>query len=307
MPKTALILGASGKIGQNAEHAFASAGWNVHLYDRTSNDVTKAAQGADIILNGLNPPNYHNWVETIPEITKQVIAAAKASGATVIIPGNVYNFGNTPGVWSESTPQRPNSVKGRVRVEMESAYRASGVQTIVLRAGNFIDPERTDCVMNLLHYRAIKKGKLTALGNTDASQAMCYLPDWAKAAVQLAELRAQLAIFEDIPFQGHSFSILELQSVLQDHLGHKIKITQFPWWLFTTLAPFWELAREMNEMRYLWNTSHQLSDEKFNRILPNFVSSSMRSVMLASLPNDMKSNKPVAGSLQINGGLKSEY
>lgn len=300
MPSTVLILGSSGKIGQNAARAFTNAGWNVRNYDRKSNDMTAAARGVDLIVNGLNPPNYHNWAKTIPEITRQVIAAAKASGATVIIPGNVYNFGDTPGVWSETTPQRPNTVKGRVRVDMEKAYRASGVQTIVLRAGNFIDPDRDDDMMDMLYFRAIKRGKLTAAGRPDALQAMCYLPDWAEAAVQLAEKRAELASFEDIPFPGHSFSVLELQDALQDHLGRSIKITGFPWRMFTMLAPFWELAREMNEMRYLWNTSHQLSGENFNRLLPEFVPTDMRRVMLASLPNDIQPNKTAPGLRQMN-------
>ena len=44
--------------------------------------------GADVIDNGLNPPNYHNWAKLIPQITADVIAAAKASGATVLLPGN---------------------------------------------------------------------------------------------------------------------------------------------------------------------------------------------------------------------------
>jgi len=298
--KTVLILGASGKIGQNAAHAFDKAGWDVRKYDRKSNDMTVTAIGVDVIVNGLNPPNYHNWAKVIPEITMQVIAAAKASGATVIIPGNVYNFGNTPGVWSETTAQRPNSIKGRIRAEMESAYRASGVPTIILRAGNFIDPDRNDDIMSLVYFRAIKQRKLTAAGDPKAMQAMCYLPDWAKAATQIAEKRAELAVFEDIPFPGHSVSILELQDILQDHLGHPIKINQFPWWLFSMLSPVWELAREMNEMRYLWNTSHQLSGEKFNQILPDFVPTDMRRVMLASLPSDMKPDQSKTGSVQTN-------
>jgi nucleoside-diphosphate-sugar epimerase len=302
MSNTVLILGASGKIGQNAAQAFAKAGWNVRKYDRKSNDMSAAARGVDLIVNGLNPPNYHNWAKTVPEITKQVIAAARASGATVIIPGNVYNFGDRPGVWSETTPQRPNTVKGRVRVEMEDAYRASGVQTIVLRAGNFIDPERNDDVMGLLYFRAIKKGKLTAVGRPDALQAMCYLPDWARAAVKLAEKRAELASFEDIPFPGHSFTILDLQDALQNHLGRSIRITGFPWKMFSLLGPFWELARELNEMRYLWNTSHQLSGEKFDRLLPDFVPTDMRRVMLAALPEDMQPNKTALGSRQTHAG-----
>ena len=70
--------------------------------------------------------------------------------------------------------------------------------------------------------------------------------------------------------------------------------------MFTILAPFWELAREMNEMRYLWNTSHQMSGEKFNRLLPDFVPTDMRRVMLVSLPNDMQPNKAAPGLRQIN-------
>jgi nucleoside-diphosphate-sugar epimerase len=287
MPNIVLILGASGKIGLNAARAFTNAGWTVRNYDRKSEDMTAAAQGVDCIVNGLNPPNYHNWAKTIPAITKQVIAAAKASGATVIIPGNVYNFGDAPGVWSETTPQRPNTIKGRIRVEMEDAYRASGVATIVLRAGNFIDPNRDDDVMGLLYFRAIKKGKLTAVGKPDTQQALCYLPDWAEAAVQLAERRSELATFEDIPFPGHSFTVLELRDVLQDHLGRDIKIIGFPWWVFTLLSPFWELARELKEMQYLWNTAHQLSGDKFNRLLPDFVPTDLRRVMLAALPDEM--------------------
>ncbi|MGJ8582658.1 MAG: epimerase [Marinosulfonomonas sp.] len=299
MSNTVLILGGSGKIGKTAANAFAQAGWTVRKFDRKSDNMTAAARGVDVIVNGLNPPNYHNWAETIPAITKQVITAAKASGATVIIPGNVYNFGDTPGVWSENTPQTPVSAKGRIRVDMENTYRSSGVQTIILRAGNFIDPTRDDDVMGMLYYRSIKKGKLTAAGRPDAVQAMCYLPDWGKAAVQLAEKRSELAVFEDIPFPGHSFTTLELRDALQDHLGRAIKITNFPWAIFTLLAPVWELAREMKEMRYLWNTSHQLSGAKFNRLLPDFVPTDLRTVMFASLPKDVHPNQTMPGPLKV--------
>src|SRR5690554_4114169 len=130
MTGTVLVLGANGKIGHHAALAFQAAGWQVRRYARGS-DMTAAAMGADVIVNGLNPPNYHNWARLIPQITAQVIAAARASGATVILPGNVYNFGAIGGVWSEDTPHRPVSRKGHIREEMEAAYRASGVQVIV--------------------------------------------------------------------------------------------------------------------------------------------------------------------------------
>ncbi|SFR99792.1 NAD-dependent epimerase/dehydratase family protein [Yoonia litorea] len=286
-----LILGGNGKIGQRSAEAFAAAGWTVRHYDRKTGDMTKAAKGADVIVNGLNPPNYHNWATVIPQITRQVIAAARASGATVIIPGNVYNFGDQPGVFDENTPHLATTRKGRTRIEMEKAYRDSGVQTIILRAGNFIDPDGNGDIMSLFVLRDVAKGKITAGSDPDTLQAYAYVPDWARAAVMLAEKRETLAQFEDIPFEGHSFTINELRNTLARYTGRTFKISRFPWWMMTILSPFWELARELREMRYLYALNHSVNCEKLHRLLPDFQPSSREAVMCAGLPADIHPNQ----------------
>jgi nucleoside-diphosphate-sugar epimerase len=294
MTKTVLILGASGKIGRHAARAFGKAGWQVRLFDRARDDMVEAAQGCDVIVNGLNPPNYHNWAELIPAITRQVIAAARASGAMVVIPGNVYNYGDRGGAFSEATPQTPCSRKGAIRVEMEQAYRDSGVKTLILRAGNFIDPERNGDVMSMLLLHAIKRGRVTALGNPDAIQPYAYLPDWARAVVSLVEMRDRLARFEDVPFPGHTFTVNELRATLEAELKRKLRISRFPWWAMRLAAPFWELARELMEMRYLSDMPHWLAGEKFSRLLPGFRPSARREVMLAGLPPKIHPDQAVA-------------
>lgn len=299
MTGTVLILGPSGKIGTHAKRAFGAAGWQVRSYDRATNDMISAAQGVDVIINGLNPPNYHNWARLIPQITKEVIAAAKAVGATVIIPGNVYNFGDVPGTWSEHTPQNANTRKGRIRIVMEEAYRRSGVQTIVLRAGNFIDPDQNGDVMSMLQLSKIGKGKLVTMGDPRAMQPYCYLPDWARAAVALADKRLDLQSFEDIPFPGHAFTMENLRQFLETQLDKKIRIRPFPWWTMTLAAPFWELARELAEMRYLSNTSHQLDRTKFDRLLPGFQATDLSTVMLAGLPGNIHPDQTMPGFRQI--------
>jgi nucleoside-diphosphate-sugar epimerase len=300
MSKTVLILGASGKIGRHAASAFWNAGWKIRKYDRKTDDMVTAANGVDVIVNGLNPPNYNNWAKNIPAITSKVIEAAKASGATVIIPGNVYNFGDTPGVWSENTPHRPVSRKGKIRVEMENTYRASGVQTIILRAGNFIDPEAPGDIFDMIVLRTVAKGRITSPGKSDVMQPYAYLPDWAEAAVALAEKRDELAVFEDVPFPGHAFTMDEFRQTLEHTLGVKLKTNAFPWWLFTLTAPFWELARELKEMRYLWNTSHMLSSDKFDQLLPNFRPTDAHSVIASCLPADINPDQSVPGNSRVS-------
>lgn len=270
MTSTVLILGGSGKIGRHATAAFQKAGWTVRQYDRKNGDMTRDAIGVDVIVNGLNPPGYHNWSQIIPQITRDVIAAARASGATVIIPGNVYNFGVEPGPWDENTPSRPVSRKGQIRVDMERAYRDAGVQTIVLRAGNFLDPERNGDIGSLILFKSIAKGKITFPGDPSARQAYCYMPDWARAAVALAEKRTSLAMFEDVPLGGLAFSATELQSLTREILGKDVRIVGFPWFVMKAASPVWELARELLEMRYLWSHPHSLSTEKLQSLLPDF-------------------------------------
>ena len=287
MAQTALILGASGKIGHHSARVFSAAGWQVKHFDRRTEDMREAARGVDVIVNGLNPPNYHNWAKLIPQITRDVIEAAQDSGASVLIPGNVYHFGDQGGIWSETTPPHPVSRKGQIRLEMEQAYKQSGVQTIVLRAGNFVDPERNGCVMSLVYLRTIARGKITLPGPSHTRQAICYVPDWARAGLELMQRRASLEQFEDIPFPGHTLSADMMKTILERALGRRLKFSNFPWWAFRAMGPFWELAREMNEMRYLWQTDHALCDSKFRRLLPEFKATDLESVVTAALPPDM--------------------
>jgi len=114
MTQIVLILGANGKIGSHAAEAFWNAGWQVRRYSRETDDITAAAMGADVIVNGLNPPHYHNWSGIIPRITRDVIAVARTSEATVILPGNYLQFRH--GRWRDRPcdtakchdPQRPH-------------------------------------------------------------------------------------------------------------------------------------------------------------------------------------------------------
>lgn len=273
MPQTVLILGTSGIFGAAAARAFETAGWTVRRFDRRTGDMIRDAQGADVIVNGLNPPAYHDWKTHLPRITREVLAAARASGATVILPGNVYVFGDQPGPWDEATPQRPITRKGRIRAELEAAYRqaaAGGVRTILLRAGDFIDPGNSRTVLDMVVLKGLKAGKITALGRPASRRAYAYIPDLASAAVALAEKRAELPAFAAVSFPGLAFSLNELKQALETVTGRTLRIARFPWLLLRLAGPFWELGRELLEMRYLYDTPHELDGAGFRSLLPDF-------------------------------------
>ena len=286
MTNTALILGATGKIGRHSAEAFEAAGWRVRRFDRKTDSLMEAARGADVIVNGFNPAGYKNWATLVPEYTAQIIAAAQASGATIIVPGNVYVYGNSPGTWGPDTPHQATTRKGKVRIAMEAAYRAAvqeGVQTLLLRAGDFLDPHRDGTLMSLVTLRNLKRGSIATLGDSKARHAYAYLPDWARAAVALAERRASLERFEDIPFPGTNFSIDELAATIAEAIGRPIKVTNFPWWTMYVASPFWRTAYEMLEMRYLSSVDHALSEAHFKTLLPDFQATPRREAMLCEV------------------------
>lgn len=281
MPSTVLVLGSSGHFGAQAARAFAAAGWEVRPY-RRGTDMGVAAQGADLIVHGMNPPNYHDWARLVPEITGAVLAAARASGATVLIPGNVYVFGTEPAPWSAATPHRSVARKGRIRAEMEAHFRdaaATGLRTILLRAGDFIDPDAPGGLFDRFVLGKAAKGVITTFGDPDATHAWAYLPDMARAAVELAAQRDDLEGFEDIPFPGLAFSTRELAAAVTRHSGRATRIARFPWWMMTLASPVWELARELGEMRYLYDHPHWLDGTKFTRLVPGFTMTPLDDVL----------------------------
>lgn len=285
MTRTALVLGASGGFGGQVALALQAAGWEVRRYARGT-DMAAAAQGAQLIVNGLNPPAYHNWDKLIPEITTQVLAAAQASGATILVPGNVYPYGTQPGPWGPDTPHRPVARKGRIRAEMEARYRQAasrGQRVILLRGGDFLLPEAPQMVMNRIILGAVAKGRVTAMGDPAALHAYAYLPDMARAAVALVALGTALPPYADIRFPGHAFSIDDLAARIARLSGRPMRVKRFPRWIFTLASPVWELARELREMLYLFDHPHALDPAPLRRWLPDWQDTALDEVIARHL------------------------
>lgn len=293
MAQTALVLGSSGGFGGQVAKALEGAGWTIRRYARGT-DMTPAAQGADLIVNGLNPPAYHDWDRLIPQITTQVLAAGKASGATILVPGNVYPYGIQPGPWNADTPHRPVARKGRIRAEMEARYRAAaegGQRTILLRGGDFLLPEAPQMVMNRLILGEVAKGRVTTLGDPEALHAYAYLPDMARAAVALVGLGNRLPAYADIPFAGHTFTISDLAAQISRLSGRPMRIKRFPRWIFTLASPVWELARELREMLYLFDHPHRLDPEPLRHWLPDWQDTPLDTVIARHLQGRLMSTQ----------------
>jgi nucleoside-diphosphate-sugar epimerase len=289
---TVIILGAKGRFGRATMLAFVEAGWNVRAFgrgfdtafkDATPACVTRvegdafdadalrdACRDCDVIVNALNPP-YENWTHDLPRLTRSVIGAAKASGACVLIPGNVYVYGaDAPLVLSETTAWRPTSRKGKLRVEMETAYKDAQINTIILRCGDFIEKDQTGNWFDTHIASKAHLGKMMYPAPLNRMHAWAYLADVARAAVLLAVARSSFATFEEFGFEGYSLTGAELVDAVATATGKKQKVSRMPWPFMRLMGIFSPKMYEICEMRYLWQVPHRVCGAKLAASLPDF-------------------------------------
>ncbi|MCU4651638.1 epimerase [Roseibacterium sp. SDUM158016] len=258
MSRKALILGASGRFGRAAAHALEATGWQVQRFDRQRDKLPTAAHGAALIVNAWNPP-YSRWAAEVPGLTAAVIAAARDSGAAVAIPGNVYVYGeDLPPVLSPDTPHGATHPLGRIRRELEDAYRAAGVRTFVLRAGDFLDTEASGNWFDRVLAAGIDRGRFTYPGSPDIAHAWAFLPDLAQALAGIAARLDDLPTFSEFTFEGHTATGRQLAEGIARVTDRPIRLKRMSWLPIQLARPFWPEAKQILEMRYLWDRPHSI-------------------------------------------------
>jgi len=294
--RTALVIGATGSFGGHAAAALVHHGWRVRALARdpeaasakagprmpidwiagdgmNAADVARAAAGASVIVHAANPPGYKNWRGLAIPMLAATIAAAEASGARIVLPGNVYNYAPDSGARiAEDAPQRPTTRKGKVRVEMERMLQDAtrrGAKALALRAGDFFGPAAPNSSFQWLTTRRGRVRSVLAPGPVDVGHAFAYLPDLAETLARLLDREAALADFETFHFAGHWLARGDaLAGAIRRAAGDPaIPLKPFPYPLIYALSPFVEMFRELLEMRYLWEKPIGLDDARLRAFL----------------------------------------
>jgi nucleoside-diphosphate-sugar epimerase len=202
--------------------------------------------------------------------------AVRGTDTLVIVPGNVYVFGpGTPAPWSSSSPHAAQNPLGRLRVEMEAAYRDDDVGTLILRAGDFIDTRASGNWFDRIMIAKLDKGRFVYPGNPDIDHAWAFLPDLTAAAVALADKRETLDRFTEICFPGYTASGRALCEALNRATGRPVTLAPFAWHWLALAAPLSPMMRCLREMRYLWDTPHSLDGAAFEALLHDFTATPM--------------------------------
>jgi nucleoside-diphosphate-sugar epimerase len=304
-PRTALVLGATGGVGGETARALLVAGWKVIALARRPSgdpaihwirgdamhrdDVVAAATGVQTIVHAVNPPGYRGWERLVLPMIDNTLAAARSSGARVVLPGTIYNYGSDAfPLLREDSPQHAATRKGEIRVELERRMASAaqdGVRSLILRCGDFFGSHASN---NWFAQGIVTPGKpLRAIhypGPPTLRHAWAYLPDVGATIAALLEREASLEPFARFHFAGHYISGNTLHAAIRRVAGvSNLRLRGFPWPLVTLGAPFVETLRELRKMRYLWHIPVQLDGTRLHAFLGEVPHTPLDDALLATL------------------------
>ncbi|EGP56422.1 hypothetical protein Agau_C200207 [Agrobacterium tumefaciens F2] len=288
----ALIVGANGGVGSQISKMLLQRGWRVRAMTRqpaqtaaadgvervtgdamNRQDVVGAAKDAKLIVHAVNPPGYRNWDRQVLPMLDNTIAAAEASGARIVFPGSVYNFGpDAFPLLTEDSPQKPFTRKGTLRVEMERRLKMAsmrGIPVLIVRAGDFFGP---DAKNNWFSQMLVRPGKpVRSVQNPAAPHAghqWAYLPDVAETIGRLLDRADELSTFAVYHMEGFwDFDGMQLTGAIERAVGYPVKRRRLSWLGIKLAAPFVPLFREVLEMQYLWQMPIRMSNRKLTDFL----------------------------------------
>lgn len=202
-----VVLGATGGVGQSVAQQLAAQGIPVRAVNRSGRQIEgvaedamaadlmnresalAACQGADVIYHCAGLP-YHEWATHFPVMLDNIIAAASATGATLVYTDNCYMYAPTSQPLTEESLQAPVTRKGKIRKQLAdtvlAAHAEGRIRATIGRAPDFYGPGVRSSAVGEQLFGALVRGKRVPwLGKLDVPHALSYVEDFARGLITL--------------------------------------------------------------------------------------------------------------------------
>jgi nucleoside-diphosphate-sugar epimerase len=285
-PTLHVVLGASGGAGNAIARALHAAGLPTRAVNRTGTadlpegvarlaaDIAdpegagEAVAGAGVVYMAAQPP-YHRWPEEFPAMLRTVSDATAAAGAKLVMVDNLYSYGRGTGTMTEATPRRAADGKGKVRGEMIrmllDLHGSGQLRVAIGQASDYFGPRADNSGITALAIAPVAEGKtIRWTGNLDVPHSVAYLPDIARAYVQLGTSDAAdgevWILPHGEPVTGRAF----LEQVNRS-LPQPLKTGLISKPMLRLAAPFHKISKETLGIVYQWTEPFVVDDSKFQQ------------------------------------------
>ncbi len=230
------------------------------------------AEGKEFIFHGINYP-YDKWEENMPRVTGYLIEAAAQNKATIIFPGNIYEFGNARNITEETVPQ-PTTKKGRIRLKLfemlKSAAEEKKCKVIFLRLPDFFGPNVVNGLTERIFGHAVKEKPINWLIRSDVPHQFVYTPDAAALMLKICEKkdRPAFSLYNYCSYTVPSFD--HFAGIIARQAGSPDKVQNLPKFVMNIMGWFMPVMRELKENFYLFENNVNLIDDKIRNDFPEF-------------------------------------
>jgi nucleoside-diphosphate-sugar epimerase len=278
------VVVGSGQVGTQLGRLLVEQGHQVVLVSRSGSaqpgvesvaaDAADAgrmadvARGAEALYNCANPA-YHRWLQDWPPIAASLLHAAESSGASYVILGNLYGYGQPTRPMRETDALTSTMQKARVRVRMWqdalAAHDAGRIRATELRASDYFGPgckgqsqlgERF--VPRLL---AGKRAQLIVAG--DQPHSWTYVPDVATALATAAADDRSWGRAWHVPTDSPRTAAEMAARVCELAGVPNPGVTAMPRWLVRALGAFMPVLGEIEHVRYQFENPFVLDSSDF--------------------------------------------
>ncbi len=228
---------------------------HVALDATASEQLAEVAHGAAAIYSCGAPP-LHRWATGWPPLASSICAAAEATGAVLVMLGNLYGYGLVDGSMTEDLPLAATGSKGRARVavwqQARKLHEKGRIKAVEVRASDFFGPGVTDGghLASRVMPRLLRGKSVTVLGDPDAPHSWSYIPDVARALVEVAGAERAWGRAWHVP-TAPALSIQEMINRLAaEAKTGPVAARKLPPAVLGLSSLFSPLIRELRETRY---------------------------------------------------------
>lgn len=285
--QTLHVIFGAGQIGRRLARELLSLGHRVRIVRRGApgldepglewmqGDVTdpsfadRAAQGAAVVYNCVNPADYHTWDDVLPPLFDGVRGAATRAEARLVVLDNLYMYGpHDQGHMHERIAMRPSATKGELRKRLaESLFEAHAKGELRVtsgRASDYFGPGGVNTfVSNPRALERMSRGKAVELiGDPNKRHSFNYIPDVARGLAVLGTHPSADGRAWHLPvsWQGTTAGLVR---ELARRFGQSGKVRALPKWAIRTFGLVSPLMRALVEMTYQWEDDFVLDDADF--------------------------------------------
>lgn len=287
-----VIFGA-GQIGSPLADRLLAAGHRVRVARRAAGPVAAGAElargdamdpafcadasrGAAAVYHCLNPARYDRkaWAAFVPRALENLVAAAGAAGARLVVLENLYMLGAPRGApLSEDTPSGPTSRKGEIRARaaerLFEAHRRGEVRAVAARASDFYGPGGVGTYFGPQFWKPVLAGRPAPFFvNPDTPHTYHFVRDVAAGLAALGTAGDDvLGKVWMLPCEP-AVTSRALVDRYAAALGRPIRIRRIPHLALSALGLVVPIVRELNEMAYQWAEPFVVDDRRFRARFP---------------------------------------